>query len=385
MKKIQDIVIVGAGIAGASVAYHLAKKGVKNITIIEAYKAGGLYSIVSAAMLMHQNGIRKLTELAKYSIQSYKNFKEKTGYNIDYNETGSLLFSTTSKGAKTLKKYVSSMTSVGIKASYLTKPQDIAKKAKILNVTGIKAASYCESDGYVDASKVMKFYFREAQKMRVKIIEKTKVIKVLKKDNMVIGVKTDSGKTIYTKILIDCAGCYSKDLGKLAGVNIPIKSSKRDLAVTKPLKFINYKFPILEHLEEGWYFRPFRKFFINLVLVGVAPSKWIEDKDRKFHPKFNWEGISAAKKYMSTYLPNLNPFLFINGRSGYRPMLETSVSDGLPIIGESKTVKGYFASTAWGEWGITLGAIGGKLISQIILGQKTTIDTKSFSPSRFES
>ena len=138
----------------------------------------------------------------------------------------------------------------------------------------------------------------------------------------------------------------------------------------------------MEHLEEGWYFRPFRKF-INLVLVGVAPSKWIENQDRKSHPSFDSGGVSAAKEYIRTQLPSLNPFLFVNGRSGYRPLLEVSVSDGLPIVGESKTLKGYFASTAWGEWGITLGPIGGELISQLVLGKKTTVDTKPFSPSRF--
>ena len=158
MKKTQDIVIVGAGIAGASAAYHLAKLGAKKITIIEAYKAGGLYSIVSAAMLMHQNGIRRLTELAKLSIRSYKNFKEETGYSVDFNETGSLLFSTTLTGAKKLKDYTRSMSSVGVGSSYLTRPYDIAQKAKLLDVTNITAASYCSLDGYVDASRVMKFY-----------------------------------------------------------------------------------------------------------------------------------------------------------------------------------------------------------------------------------
>lgn len=386
MKNIQDVIIVGGGIAGASAAYHLSKLGIKKVTIIEAYRAGGLYSIVSAAMLMHQNGIPELTELAKLSIQKYKNFKEKTGCDVDYNETGSLLFSTTNSGAKTLKNYVNVMSSAGLRCSYLTKSDDINKKAKLLDVTGIKAASYCNSDGYVDASRVMKFYFREAKKMGTRILENTQVVDILEEKGVVIGVETDSGEKIHTRTLVDCAGCYSKDLGELAGINIPIKASKRDLAVIKPIRFINNNFPILENIEDGWYFRPFTFMkLINLVLVGVAPSRWIEDKDRKPHPNFNWGGISMTKEYIGVRLPKLNPFLFVNGRSGYRPMLEFNVSDGLPIIGESKTLKGYFASTAWGEWGITLGAIGGELISQLVLGKKTTVDTKPFSLSRFES
>lgn len=385
MKKTQDVVIVGAGIAGASAAYHLAKLGVKKITVIETYKVGGLYSIVSAAMLMHQNGISKLTELAKLSIQSYKNFKEETGHDVDFNETGSLLFSTTLMGAKTLKDYTRSMSSVGVESSYLTKPYDIEQKAKLLDVTDITAASYCSLDGYVDASRVMNFYFREAIRMGVKILEKTKVVSVLKEGGAVAGVRTNFGESIYTRTLIDCAGCYSKDLGVLAGVNIPIKANKRDLAVIRPLRLMDNKFPILEHLEEGWYFRPFRKFFIDLVLIGVAPSMWIADQDRKPHPRFDREGVLAAINYIHTRLPSLSPFLFVNGRSGYRPMLKAGVNDGLPIIGESKSLKGYFASTAWGEWGITLGSIGGKLISQLVLGQKTTVDTNPFSLSRFGS
>lgn len=106
MKMTQDIVIVGAGIAGASACYHLAKLGAKKITIIEAEKAGGLYSIVSAAMVTHQNGINKLTELAKFSIQSYKNFKDETGHDVGFKETGSLLFSTTKEGAELYSKII---------------------------------------------------------------------------------------------------------------------------------------------------------------------------------------------------------------------------------------------------------------------------------------
>ncbi|MDO8610295.1 MAG: FAD-binding oxidoreductase, partial [bacterium] len=123
---------------------------------------------------------------------------------------------------------------------------------------------------------------------------------------------------------------------------------------------------------------------MNLVLIGVAPSTWIEDRDRKPHPSFNWRGIFTTNTYIKVRLPKLNPFLIVNGRSGYRPMLEMGVNDGLPIIGESEKLKGYFASTAWGEWGITLGSIGGKLISQLVLGKKTTVNIKPFSLTRFE-
>ncbi|MDO8609146.1 MAG: FAD-dependent oxidoreductase, partial [bacterium] len=258
MKKIQDIIIIGAGIAGASAAYHLAKLGAKKITVIEAYKAGGLYSIVSAAMLMHQNGIPILTKLAKLSVESYKYFKNETGCDVDFNETGSLLFSTTSSGAKILKSYTEAISSVGLKCSYLTKSYDIEQKAKLLDVSGIKAASYCDADGYVDASRIMKFYFREAKKMGVTILENTNVVEVLKEDGEVSGVRINSGEIIYTRTLVDCAGCYSKDLGQMAGINIPIKASKRDLAVVRPLRLIDYTFPILENIEDGWYFRPFK-------------------------------------------------------------------------------------------------------------------------------
>lgn len=135
------------------------------------------------------------------------------------------------------------MSSVGVESSYLTKSTEIAKKAKLLSVKGITAASYCPLDGYVDTSRIMKFYFREAKKRGVTILGNTKVVCVLKENGAVVGVKTDKGETIYTNTLVDCAGSYSNDLGKLAGVNIPIKASKRDLTVIRPLRFINYTFP----------------------------------------------------------------------------------------------------------------------------------------------
>jgi len=196
------------------------------------------------------------------------------------------------------------MNSVGVKALYLTKLKDIAKKAKILNVTGIKAASYCESDGYINASLVMKFYFREAKKMGVKILEKTKVVDVLKENGQLLGWKLIPGKRFIQEHLSIVPVVILRSWNVSWG-HIPIKASKRDLAVTRPLRFINYKFPVIEYLEEGWYFRPFRKFFIDMVLIGVAPSRWIEDKDRKPHPSFDWKGILTAWRYIKSQLPNL--------------------------------------------------------------------------------
>lgn len=381
MKKTANIVIIGAGISGSSAAFHLAKMGAKNIVILEAFTSGGLYTSASAAMLMHQTGVKETTELAKFSIQKYLNFEKEIGEKVHFNKTGSVLFSTTDQGFKKLQEYISIQTKLGIPTEKWSGSQIEHATDNLISGNGVMFASYCPLDGYIDARKVVQAYLSQAIKLGAKLYENSRVVAIAQKNGKIAGVETENGRKLETEIVLDCAGGFSKDIGRMVRVYIPIKNNKRNLAILKPSSKIEKNFTIVEDFDEGWYFRPFQ----DNVLVGVCPTEYIDDERREFHPSFDKDRLPEIKKYVAIRAPKLFPVHLVGGGAGYRPMLDPDYSDGLPILGLVPKVKGYYTSSAWGEFGITLGPIGGELIAQIILNKQTTVDTKPFLLSRFDN
>jgi len=379
MKNTADIVIIGAGIVGASTAYYLAKNGVKNIIIIGDFSAGSHATNTTAAMLMHQTGIEATTKLAKISINNYKNFQNEVGADIEFNNCGSFIYTVTKSGKQKLKKQASMQSKNGVLTDFI-ESSFIEKKSKgLLSGKGLIGGIYARNDAYINANLAVKGYLSRAQERGVKIMENTKVTKIILDKNKLNAVETENGESIYTDTVINCAGIYAGDIAATIGIKIPIKANKKCLGI---IKNVEYKdFPIVEDYDEGWYFRPHNKG----ILVGFGLGEWIENDKREKFPQFESQKMEELKDYVKLRMPKLLPIELISGWAGYRPMIDPQHKDSLPIIGPVDGIKGYFNNCGYGEFGITLASAGSELISQIILNKRTSINTKLFLLSRFQN
>lgn len=330
-------------------------------------------------MVMHQTGVAETTELAKLSIDKYKKLKDELGIDIGLVNNGSIIFTTTQAGKEKIEKQAIMQNSVGVKTEVVNNKFIEKETRKLINGKDILCGIYCSGDGYINASLAVAGYLQKAKEGGTRIIENTIVTKIILKNNEVKAVETDKGDIIYTDAVVNCAGAWAKDVADLIGLKVPIKANKKNVAVLENNQF-KFQFPIVEDFDFGWYYRPINEG----IFVGFGFGDWVEDKDRVSFPPFDTEKVNALKKYIATRSPRLSENInIIYTNAGYRPMIDPKFGDNLPIIGPVDGIKGYYNNCGYGEFGITLAAIGGELIAQVILGKPTTIDIKPFLLSRF--
>lgn len=381
-----DIVVIGAGIHGASVAYNLARRVPDaSIVVLDRETAGAGATAASAAMLMHQTDDESITRLASLSIDRYRNLSDELAVDIGLRQTGSILFSTTLEASERLADLARFQQSLGILTTIVDGAEAEALSGGVLSRSGIVTATYCESDGYVIAPAVVQAYLDYATRHGTTFRPHTAACGILIEEKSVVGVLLNNDEIIATHCVVNCAGARAREVGRWAGIELPIKRSHRNMLLLQANASNHHTMPIIEDVDTGWYFRQHPKG----VLMGVGPTNWLgEDRasqDATYDPSYE----AAAADYLSDRAPSLLPFTTISTWAGSRPMLDPVVvriregSDGHPIVGGVADVGGLYLSCAWGAFGVTLAPIGGELAAQIICGEKPSVDVAPFSWARF--
>ncbi|HEY3946544.1 MAG TPA: FAD-dependent oxidoreductase [Solirubrobacteraceae bacterium] len=383
-----DIVVIGAGIHGASVVHSLSRRlPDAQIVVIDLGDAGMGATAASAAMLMHQTDDEDLTRLAQLSIERYASWADSGDLKIHFNLTGSILFSTTATASKRLQDHIRYQQALGIPTTEIDGDTVEALTKGLISRSGILAASYCESDGYVVAREVVDGFLGYAIDRGATFRPRAAASNIVVEDGQVAGVVLENGDTLTTNCVVNCAGAKAREIGQWAGIELPIKRSHRNMLLLKAARAPLDAFPIVEDLDSGWYFRQHPEG----VLMGVGPTNWLDDDDAKLDATYNPQYEEAAIEYLSERAPSLLPFSAIRTWAGSRPMLDPVMlkvregTDGHPIVGGVADVGGLYLSCAWGAFGVTLAPIGGELAAQAICGEKPTVDMAPFSWARFAS
>lgn len=381
-----DIVVIGAGIHGASVAYNLSQRlHDAHIVVLDRADAGGGATSASAAMLMHQTDDEDITRLAHLSINRYRALAKSLQVDIGLRQTGSILFSTTETTSKRLVELADYQQSLGIETIVVDGGEAETLSSGLLSGTGIVTATYCESDGYVIAPAVVEGYLKYATCHGTTLRSYTAACGMVVEDGNIAGVRLDSGELIKTGCVVNCAGSRAPEVGLWAGIELPIKRSHRNMLLLETSKPHHHLIPIIEDVDTGWYFRQHPKG----VLMGVGPTNWLDDDRASFDATYDPSYEGAAIDYLRERAPSLLPFTKLHAWAGSRPMLDPVVVrlregvDGHPIVGGVSDVGGFYLSCAWGAFGVTLAPIGGELAAQAICGEKPTVDVAPFSWARF--
>lgn len=381
-----DIVVIGAGIHGASVAYNLSRRLCDaKIVVLDQAAAGAGATAASAAMLMHQTDDEDITRLAHLSIDRYRALAETLNVEIGLRQTGSILFSTTAQTSKRLVELAKYQQSLGIATIVIDGNEAEALSGGFLSGAGIVTATYCESDGYVIAPAVVDGYLDYATSHGTTFRPHTAACGIVIDDDHIAGVVLEGDELIETSCVVNCAGSRARDVGRWAGVELPIKRSHRNMLLLKAHRPNHHTIPIVEDVDSGWYFRQHP----DGILMGVGPTNWLDDDRASFDATYDPRYEAAATQYLSVRAPSLLPFTTLRTWAGSRPMLDPVVVrvreglDGHPIVGGVADIGGLYLSCAWGAFGVTLAPIGGELAAQAICGEKPTVDLAPFSWARF--
>ncbi|SDY85341.1 sarcosine oxidase subunit beta [Proteiniborus ethanoligenes] len=371
MIKTADVVIIGGGISGCSIAYNLAKKGVKNIVLLEKnYIASGATGRCGAGV-RQQWGTEMNCLLAMESINFFEKANEELEYDgdIEFKQGGYLIVSSTEKEDAQFKKNVELQKSLGIPVEYLT-PKEAAEIVPYLNTEIIKSATFCQKDGHLNPFLTTDAYAKAAKRLGVNIYTFTEVIGIKAKNGKIEGVITNKGE-ILTNIVVNASGGYSKKIADMVNIDIPVYSERHQILVTEPVE------PMQEPMVMS--------FSLNIYCQQTPHGSFImgrgdEDEPKDLRTTSSWQFLDEMAKTTTKLLPPIGELRVIRQWAG----LYNMTPDKHPIYGPVKNLEGFYLAIGFSGHGFMLGPMTGLLVSQQILGEKTTIDISKLNLDRFE-
>jgi len=391
LNKTADAVIVGGGVIGCSVAYYLARKGVK-VIVIE--KKEGLSFGASGA---NQGGCPiqlfepPVLELARKSLELYRSLPEEIEYDIEYENVGSLVCSVDEKQYSDMKKHFQGKRREGINVR-LIEGHQLRKLEPALGKDVVVGAEEWDS-GMVNPFKVNYGFAYAARKLGTEFLFSTEVKKIKTDKERVTSVVTDRGE-INTNFIINAAGAWAGEIGKMLNLNIPIRPRRGQIIVTEPVP-LNKRWRYIldaDYLTTAFNLEAVKKSKDARIKLGVAGSyiqentgNWTIGSSRDFAGYDNevtMQTIRYLAKRVIKFMPKLKDVSCIRTFAGLRPFCYI---DGLPIISKVNNPQNFVIAAGHAGEGITLAPITGKLISELITENKTSIPIDAFSFSRFKN
>ena len=390
MNKIADVVVVGGGIIGCSVAYCLAKKGVK---IIVVEKKEGLSFGASGA---NQGGCAlqlfesPVLELARESLKLYKNLSEEIGYDIEYENVGSLVCSVDEKQFSDMEKHVQNKRREGINVR-LIEGDELRRLEPTLGknvIVGVEEWHSCT----VNPFKVNYGFAYVAKKLGTEFLFSTQVKKIETDKDKITFVITDREK-IKTNFVVNCTGAWASEIGKMLGLTLPIRARRGQIIVTEPVP-LNERWRYIldaDYLTTAFNLEAVEKSKDPRIKLGVAGSyiqensgNWTIGSSRDFagyNSRITMQTIRYIAKRVIRFMPKLKDISCIRTFAGLRPFCYV---DGLPILSKINNPQNFVIATGHAGEGISLAPITGKLISELITESRTSLSIDAFSFSRFK-
>ncbi|HHX79146.1 MAG TPA: FAD-binding oxidoreductase [Acholeplasmataceae bacterium] len=365
-----DYVIIGAGISGCSIAYNLALKNQKNIIVIDkGYLTGGATGRCGAG-IRQQWGTKMNCLLAKASIEFFEHAKERLGYEGDpeFKQKGYLILAVNKEEDKDFTKNVKLQNALGIPSVKLNK-EEAKKIVPHLNLDSFISATYCETDGHLNPFTITDAYYQAAKRMGVKFYFHEEVLDIIVNDGIIEKVITDK-KEIFTNNVINAAGGHANVIAEKVGINAFVYPERHEILVTEPIE--DMQGPMVMSFGKNIYCQqvPHGSFLIGRTTPNEPPGINIES---------SWQFLDEMSKTVCEILPLIGKLRVIRQWAG----LYTVSPDRQPII--SKTdLKGFYLACGFSGHGFMFAPMTGLLLSEIILGEKLTIDIRELSIERFK-
>lgn len=371
MEKRADVVIAGGGCMGTSTAFNLARKGCTNVILIEKEKMLGMGSTGLCAGGIRQQFSTKInTILSMASVKIFENFEKEVGLPINFQQNGYLFLASTEEEMENFKLNVELQRSLGLNVEIIT-PESALKKVPRLNVEDIVGGAFCQTDGVVDPHEVNQAFATAARALGVKIYEDTSATGIEIKNGKVSRIITNKGD-IETPVVVNAAGPFAGEFARMAGINLPVLPYRRQIFVTEPFPEIPDDIPLVVDFHSDFYFRK----ETGGLLMGMGdpdePSSFNTHTDRDFMERLVERAVHRV--------PAMERANIIRGWGG----LYEITPDFHAVLGKVPEVEGFFCINGFSGHGFMHSPIVGKLIAELIIEGKTSIDISSLSITRFK-
>lgn len=376
-----QVVIIGGGIHGCSVAYHLAREGWKDVVLLERKQLTSGTTWHAAGLVGQLQGSHSTTAFAKYGVELLQDIEAETGQNPGFRQSGSISIAVNDERMAELKRKADFASLFGVEAHYMSTPE-IAERWPLMNAEGVLGGIHMPSDGSANPVDLTTALAKGARMHGATIREYIKVEEVLVEGGKACGVRTDQG-TITADVVVNCAGMWARELGQQNDVGVPLHACEHYYLVTEAIKDLPSDLPVLRSYCDGTYW----KEDAGKLLFGFAhfnAKPWATDG---IPEAFEFDSLPFVEDDVMEVLElamNRVPLLQETGIRTFFNGPESYSYDGRFTLGEAPDIKGYFVLAGVNSTGIQSGAGAGKALADWIMQGHAPMDLSEMDPKRCE-
>jgi sarcosine oxidase subunit beta len=369
-----EVVIIGGGIVGSSIAYHLTAAGCKDVLVIERETAQGKGSTgKSMGGVRAQFSTPVNIQMSLYSIPFYATFDERLGYPAGYRPQGYLFCATSEKHLAYLRTNYQKQVAMGLKDVRLISAEEIRAMFPQLRSDDIVGGSFCSTDGFVDPYSAMIGFMAWAADHGARLWKSTQVTGIQRDIDGITAVDSTRG-LVSTRKVVNAAGAWAKPAAQMAGVDLPVEPLRRMLVPTEPFDQFPHSAPMIIDMSNGFHFRPEA---LGFLLAWNDPDETTGYKT-DFDPAFIEKILTRAADRVPVF-----ENLAVNPKRAWAGLYEMT-PDHHPILGEAPGAPGFFLANGFSGHGVMHAPATGKILADLILTGKTDlIDASLLGLSRF--
>ena len=374
MTRGAEIVIIGGGVVGLSIAYHLGVRGCGDVCVLERGQIGQGSTARATGGVRQQFSSEINVRLSQESVRRFERFEEEMGSSAYFHQVGYLFLASFEGDWAWLQESASLQRRLGVPVELLT-PEEARRLVPGLHIDDVLGATFCGTDGIADPHAVLQAFARQARRLGVRILEGHEVTGIHLDAAGVRGVQMKGGEAIAAAVVVNAAGVRAREVGLMAGIEIPVEPHHRQVFVAEPLAELPSPIPLTVDLRSGTYVHVERNG--SIVLGGG------DHGDRRgFDERLDWSLLPRLIDAVTHRLPALEGARILRGWAGLREM----TPDELAIVGPVPEAEGFFVAAGFSGHGFMHAPAIGKLMAELILdGKASTIDVSALRLDRFRT
>jgi sarcosine oxidase subunit beta len=364
-----DAVIVGGGVVGCSLAYQLARSGL-DVLVVEREELGSQSTARCAGGVRQQFSSETNVRLQRLAVRLLLDFHEETGGHADFRQVGYLFLLTAPGQAADFRQLLGSWNRWGLTDARWITPDQARELVPVLEVVDVLGGTFCPSDGLASPADVTSGYAAAARRYGARLREHVAVTAIDTAGGRVRAVRTTAGG-VATPLVFDCAGAWSAEIGRMVGVDVPVRPFRRHVLVTDAFPDLPRNAPMTVDFATSFYFHPEG----DGVLLGMSDRQ----EPSTFSTDVSWDFLERTVRQAARRVPALEPAGIKTAWAG----LYESTPDHQAILGPVREVEGFWCACGFSGHGFMQAPAVGLALAQLVVDGRSDVDLSALSHERF--